>query len=312
MYITDKIFNNLTKKDNEYIQFLKSRIGSHVPKDIAKQMIEFALSKEQSLLAQNQIEQDCFYKKKPVQNPIAHIVLSQTGGGKTQVTKQLLKRDNNIICIDSDIYKKYNPLKEFIFRNYPTHFGYLTGIDCYLHRDYIYNKAIKEKYNILIELPPSTTQGLFNVDIDFLIKSGYNVVFHILAVSNINSLLSIHERYENQLAQNYDMPKLTDLNRALDSFEAMDKTLQELLKNNKINIKMYKRNPCKLAVINIACNKQEYLTTFRYLQKNDYNITIPTIKTRIKILQDKMQQRNAPQEEIEQLQKIIQIINKNY
>ena len=114
------------------------------------------------------IEKDIFFNKKRVKNPNINIVIGQAGAGKSSVTNLIIKEEPNTIILDSDKFKNYSPLKEIILKNFPTYFGHLTGLDSYLVRDYIYKKAFKKHYNILIEVTPSTSEELFNINFGFI------------------------------------------------------------------------------------------------------------------------------------------------
>ena len=76
--------------------------------------------------------------------------------------------------IDANIYKKYNPLSKIIIKHCPRYLEFLTDIDCYLHRDFIFEKAITFGYNIVMEITPSTKEGLYNIDFENLYKRGYS------------------------------------------------------------------------------------------------------------------------------------------
>lgn len=302
----EKIFCVMTKKDIEYIKFLQTRISPFITSNVAKEMIDFALSKKQSLKILKKIENDIFINKIPSDNPTVHIVISQAGGGKTVLSKKILQDYKNTVHIDSDKYKKYNPLSDLIIKNSPTYFGHLTGIDAYLHRDYIYDKAIKNHYNILIEVTPSTKEGLFNINLEKLNKEGYNVMAHILAVSKINSLLSIHERYENQLSQNLPDAKLTDLTRAIDSYYAVESILDQIRKFDFIDIKIYKRLD---GTVELTSNcKQASLEDLQRVRVDDFTRTLKNLNYRIAKINSQLNSRNAPDKQFLQFKKIEEII----
>ncbi|MBO5885056.1 MAG: zeta toxin family protein [Clostridia bacterium] len=306
-----KLFKNVTKKDNNYINFLKQKIGSHINKDIAEQMLNFALSKKQSKKISKQIKKDSLKNKTPNQNPIINIVISQTGAGKTSVSNLIQNSQLNTIFIDTDIYKKYNPLTDLILKYCPTYFGYLTGLDCYLHRDYIYDYAVKNKYNILIEVTPSTKDGLFNIDFNLLQSKGYKIILNVLAVSKINSLISVHERYENQINQNSKTPKLTDINRAVDSFVAVEQLLNNIKFSDNVIINLYKRIQDVAECVYQNVDKNNYVKNLNILQNEDKVQTLQTLQSRINSITKSMQNRNASPNQILQFEQIQKIINQD-
>lgn len=303
----NKLFEQTTKKNGNYIEFLRNRINPNVDSAIAEEMINFALSEEQFFCILEKIEKDCFCNKKPTKQPVIHIVVAQAGAGKSSVSNLIKQKMPNIVFIDSDKYKKYNPLKDLILQHCPTYFGYLTGLDSYLHRDYIYNKAINQKYNILIEVTPSTKEGLFNIDLNNLKDNGYKIVFNLLAVSKIDSLISIHERYEQELETSNCIPKLTDFDRAIDSVEAINKIAKQLY-NTQYDLNLFTReNNNTLFVSN---DKHNCLNIFEKLQQKNFEIAKQHAKERIETIKQKMQKRNAPIEQINQFEKIICLIEK--
>lgn len=118
-----------TKKDSDYIQFLKNRIFDDVPKNIASKMIKYALSKEQHNIILKKLEKDIFNNAKSQTLPKLHLIVSQTGGGKTVLKEYVKCIDKDAICINSDEYKKENPLSDFLLGNEPNLYGYLTALD---------------------------------------------------------------------------------------------------------------------------------------------------------------------------------------
>lgn len=303
-----KNFKELTLKSPEYLDFLKTRIAPHITQDLASEMLAFSLSQKHLLKIAETIKKDCFLGKIPTKTPEINIILGQTGAGKSYISKSILNNTPNTIFIDTDSYKKYNPFKDLILKHCPTHFGTLTGLDSYLIRDIIYQKALEQKYNILIEVTPSSKEKLFNIDIAKLQNLGYKINAHFIARANINSLLSIHERYEQQLLTHHPTPKLTDLNRALDSCLAIEQILKELININNVNISIYQYNNTQKL---IAKNKQNLLKIFKNAQNQDYLNSKQYIDTRINKIQELMQSRKAPKEQLQQFEKIKKIILKN-
>lgn len=324
-------------KSPEYIEFLKTRISPNVKTEVAEMMLEYALTPEEHQKSLNLIRHYCFDNKYSVQNPKIFLVISQTGGGKSGLTVRILKNNPNTVIIDSDAFKAFNPRKDEITKKYPTLYGFLTGLDAYLHRDEIYNQAIKNGYNILIEIAPSTKEKLFNIDFEELSRHGYTVDANILAVSRINSLISVHERFEGQIEAGMDAPKLTDLKRANDSYDAVVLVLDDLLKMDDVKLSIWKRAQEDYEVDRYSTNNlfiidqslvekdryPELVTTdknnaralFIQAREEDEKITLQNADERIKTIKRQMETRHAPTDQRAQLSKIEEIVydtHKNY
>lgn len=119
-------------------------ISPNVPPEIAKLMLAYRLSKEDYLAALQKIRKYVFCGKSPSEKPEAWLVFAQTGSGKSNLTAEVLRNNPNTCVIDSDAFKAFNPRKEEIIKEYPTLFGYLTGMDAYDHRDDVYKEALEK------------------------------------------------------------------------------------------------------------------------------------------------------------------------
>lgn len=301
------VFISLTEKNQDYITFLKNRIASHITPDLANEMIEFALSKAEHDKALNKIKADLFNKIKPSNKPTLHLVISQAGGGKTNLTKSIKDFLKIAIHIDSDEFKKYNPLNSLIIQNAPKLYNFLTGLDAYLHRDEIYDEALSSKYDLVLEITPSTKDHYFNVDFKKLIALGYRIEAHILAVSEINSMVSMYERYEQQISENYGSPKIPEVIRARDSFEAMNHVVEELAGLDFVNINIYKRGLTKDSFpVLISNSKSDAVNIYNFTKNNDYKKSMINIKERINAIVAKKQSRK---EDCTNLIKLFNTIN---
>lgn len=303
-------------KSLEYIAFLKSKISGMKP-EIEDLMIEYALTPEEHQIALEKTRHYCFGGKTPVENPTMFVVVAQTGGGKSNLTARILKENPNTVVIDSDAFKAFNPRKDEIIRKHPTLYGYLTRIDGYMHRDEIYEEAVSKGYNILMEIAPSTKDKLFCVDVEDLHKKGYTIEEDILAVSEINSLISVHERYEGQIEAEMDSPKLTELKRARDSYSSVELVLKDALNTDYVNVNLWKRGssepePGKVFMpspIFITSDKNVMLQLFRQARIDDQKKTLLNAADRIKIVKMQMDLRHAPTDQRSQLSQVEEIVN---
>lgn len=304
-------------KSPEYIEFLKTRISPNVKPEVAELMIKYALSPEEHMRVLKRVEDYCFAGKNPVENPKIYLVISQTGAGKSNLTSHLMKANHqNTVVIDSDAFKAFNPNRNHICAKYPTLYGFLTGIDAYLHRDEIYEKALKEGYNVLIEVAPSTKERLFNIDFKELGYYGYKIDANILSVSKINSLLSVHERFEGQIEARMNSPKLTDFKRANDSYDAVKLVLDDLLKTPNVDVNIWKR--CSYdeltngeflpSPIFLTGDKSKAKEVFDKARKEDEAKTLEEAPKRIKIVKEQMESRKAPTEQRAQFSQVEKMI----
>lgn len=307
---TTDLFNN--NKNKEYIKFLRSRIRPNISPEIANLMIKYAMTpkKHKEILAK--IENYCFSDKKSSEKPKLYIMISQTGSGKSLLAKEILNSNNNIMVIESEFFKLFHPKQKEIIKKYPTFYGYLTGLDSLLYKEEIYQKSLENKYNILMSIAPLDAKNDFDFLFDKPLKLGYEIEINIIAVSNINSLLSIHERYERQLKEHYHSPKLTDLGRATSSFGATKSSLKYLIQLPFTKINIWKRSPFNLdyfnAPIMITNEKSKALEFYENAIIQDEIETISNAKQRIEKIYQSMQNRSAPKEQFEQFEKVEQII----
>lgn len=291
-------------KPASYVEdVIKPRISSSVKPEVAELMMEYALTQESHADALSKIEEYCFAGKTPVENPTIYLVISQTGGGKSNLSSLVLSNNPNTVVIDSDAFKAFNPRREEIVKGFPTLFGFLTGVDAYMHRDEVYSKALREGYNVLIEVAPSTKERLFNIDFAELEKYGYLVNSNVLAVSELNSLISVHERYEGQIEAGMKNPKLTDLRRAQDSFAAVRLILEDLVSMPNASLNLYRRCAFSesevetsriLPPVLITSDKTSALQAYDEAIAQDQEITLKSADERIAKVRESMSKRNAP------------------
>lgn len=215
-------------------------ISDSISYSLGQSMLAHRMSDEEYLLAFMQVVHSAFANKTPDNNPTASILISQTGAGKTNLRNLILKNNPNIVIINPDLYKKFNPKLQKILEEDPTHLGALTGIDSYDHANNIRNLAIDKKYNLLFECAPSVKQGLIGIDLEALTAHNYDIKFHVMSVGNLISSMAIHYRYEKEITKNPSSceVKLTDLNRHDDSYKAVENVIRLL---DSTNISIYRR-----------------------------------------------------------------------
>ena len=290
----------------------KDRIYSELPEELKLLMRQYILSEDEHNMILQDIKKQSYANKKPVSNPTFYIVTGQTGSGKSNLTSYLYSQEENLVIIDSDKYKAYRPDSQEILDKHLAEYAFLTAPDSYLHRDEMVVDTMKLKYNILMESAPSEKEGLF-VDTDILRKAGYNVEIHALGVSSLNSVMSAHERYEALLEINDNAAKLTSIERHDDSYNSLGKTIMKEQRENEKKIKVYKRGTQRpfipKEIYNSADENRRYSCPYEALlsaQSQDLQKTLLTFEKRYNIVLNQMEIRQAPQKQIEQLEKIKQ------
>lgn len=283
------------------------RIHTNLPEELQELMRQHILPETEHLRILKDIMDESYQGKTPVESPKFTIVCGQTGSGKSNLTASLYNKNPNMVIIDSDKYKAYRPDNEQIQQSYSEYYAYLTAPDSYLHRDEMLVDALSKKYNILMECATSQKEGLF-IDISRLIQLGYEVEICALGVSSLNSLLSVHERYEELLTQGNKAAKLTNIARHDDSFISLNTAIKDTQNMPGVTVKVYERGkgptyfPYQVYSSDqderkFSCALEALLAT----QGKDEKLTIPTAEQRLAKIEDAMKKRGAPTQQIEQL-----------
>lgn len=285
-------------------------ISPSINDKLRKMMFEHILSDEDYLKVLYKIMADTFNKKSRASKPGAHILLSQTGGGKSNLRERILKENEGIVVIDSDSYKRFRDDSKAIQEKYPQFYGALTGIDCYDHVENISRFTMEQKYDFLIEGAPSVRQGVIGVNFDELQQLEYNISYDALAVGDIVSQMAVHKRYEKALmdAKLKNFAKLTDMDRHNDSYAAVALVLQNSSPDSKIEI--YRRgtdeeNRVPQRIESEKGNKIAILEEYRRRSNEEY-ITSLQFARDYEWVKKKMEERKAPELQRVQLNRVLQ------
>lgn len=225
------------------------------------------------------------------------------------MTAKLLRKNDNYIFVDSDKYKHFRFDAQEIAKRYPVIYPHLTASDGYDHAANIYEYAIDKKYNIIKESAPSAKKGLVDLDRNVLKAKNYRISVHILAVGELNSLLSVHERYELQIIHGLKTAKLTGIPRHDESYNVLIQNVKDIEPDKDISsINIYVRgineegyNPKQIYPSDKFASTEEAIISAR---KIDNEKTIKEFEPRYSLVLEEMNKRNAPQAQYEQLEKI--------
>lgn len=134
--------------------------------------------------------------KFPVENPVCVIVGGQTGSGKSGILgySQKLFADNNVIVLNSDEIKPYHPNETEIAKCHPDLYTKITDQESNTWTSKLFEDLRNEKYNIIFE-GTMWNNRIADDAIVKLIDLGYTVIVRGLATSELESKLSVLERY---------------------------------------------------------------------------------------------------------------------
>lgn len=314
-----EFIKNLPDTPQEILKFARRRVYPYISDSIkpslAKQMLEMRLSDKEYLSTLFKAMSVTFGREIVTSNnPTAAILVSQTGAGKTNLRMMINPKNSKYIVINPDLYKKYRFDADEIRKMDQTHFGALTGIDSYDHADNLRNYAMEKGYNVLIEVAPSMVQGLIGVNEKKLEAYGYELNLHVMAVGDLVSAISIHNRYESSIYvfAGKEDTKLTDLNRHDDSYMAVERCMKGLPPEM---ISLYVRgknaadNPIKLntegktttQIIDML-REERSRSNYNYVTGKGESSFITDYENIIKL----MKMRNAPEDEYSQINAIYQ------
>lgn len=136
----------------------------------------------------------------PVEHPQAVIIGGQTGAGKTGMIGYSRNQfvDGNVVIINSDDLKPFHPQSSEIARLYPELYTKVTDQESNTWTSDLFEDTMQAGYNLIFEGTMKNTRILGSIQ---RLKSlGYEVTVRGLSVCDLESMLSILERYNAQVA----------------------------------------------------------------------------------------------------------------
>lgn len=259
--------------------------------------------------------------KIPVERPISVIIGGQTGAGKSGLIGYSTKMfpDENVIIINSDEIKPFHPKSEEIARLYPKLYTKITDQESNTWTSQLFEELRKEGYNIIFEGTMKNNR-IADESITELQQLGYTVIVRGLAVCDLESRMSILERYEGQVAKK-GWGRLVVTEHHDQTYSGMPNTIDYIEKTNKFDIlEIFSRDeipdePVNIYAIHNPNSKkkiEETITGKRYVSKHqrkfgfnnakesiiksreeEYDKTLSSIENRIKCVMESMINRNA-------------------
>ena len=278
---------------------------------------KYKLSEEEHNKIYKKIEKEVFVNSTPQDEPIAVIVGGQPGCGKGGViayTKnQVEAKGKCIILITTDEYKPYHPNAIEIARKYPTEYVEIVEQDAGPWTGSIMKKAIDDKHNFIFE---GTLKNERILDrIKELKENGFNVTVRALAVPRLESLLTVHERYEKQM-EVLTYGRLISIEHHNKAYDGIPAVVDKIEKSGLCKVEVYLRGEeiGKPVKVYSSDEKNESFPTARIAleeyRKLEAKETIKTAQTRVNKLRESFIKRNAKESELKQLDELENWINK--
>lgn len=263
--------------------------------------------------------------KVPVKNPIAIIIGGQTGAGKSSLIGYSTKMfsDDNVIIINSDEIKPFHPKSEEIAKLYPKLYTKITDQESNTWTSRLFEELRKEGYNIIFEGTMKNNR-IADESITELQQLGYTIIVRGLAVCDLESRMSILERYEGQVSKK-GWGRLVVTDHHNQTYNGMPNTIDYIEQNLRYDVleifargenidepvNVYSKHnhssngKIKNAVEGRKC-VSKHSRTFGFnnaresvlkSREEEYEWVIPTLDGRIKNVMNSMEDRSASSEE---------------
>lgn len=263
--------------------------------------------------------------KTPVKNPIAIIIGGQTGAGKSSLIGYSTEMfsDDNVVIINSDEIKPFHPKSEEIARLYPKLYTKITDQESNTWTSRLFEELRREGYNVIFEGTMKNNR-IADESITELQQLGYTVVVRGLAVCDLESRMSILERYEGQVSKK-GWGRLVVTDHHNQTYNGMPNTIDYIEQNGRYDIlEIFARGEDLDEPVNVYAKHNQtskektkkaidgkkcvskHSRTFGFdnaresvlmSREEEYDWVMPTIDERIKAVMKSMSDRNATDEE---------------
>lgn len=274
--------------------------------------------------------------KTPGQSPISIIIGGQTGAGKSGMLgySERMFEDDNVIIINSDEIKPFHPKSEEIAKLYPDLYTKITDQESNTWTSKLFEELRQQGYNIIFEGTMKNNR-IADESITELERLGYTVIVRGLAVCDLESRISILERYEGQVATK-GWGRLVVPEHHNQTYKGMPETIKYISDTGRYDVlEIYARGEIPSEPIMIYSKHNDrttektqefllgrgfvskYSRTFGYEDAKDaiikereeeYDRVLLTAKERIKRVLDSMNSRNASDVERSMVLDVLQLV----
>ena len=151
----------------------------------------------------------------------------QTGAGKSRLVAMLAEQDPSAVLILIDELRQFHPQIDEIKQNYPNLLEEATMNDAYAWADMAKQIALEQGYSIINEKTLRDPDGIVG-SVQDNSSRGCKSDFHVLAVSELESALSVFERYMSMYTEGNTTARLTNMSYHTVTYNDMLATVKEL------------------------------------------------------------------------------------
>ncbi len=265
---------------------------------ILETLIEnYKLSKDEHIKILGILQKNIFKDKTPENNPSIMFVIGQPGCGKTTFIQNT--NLSNYIVINSDNYRQFSKYSEEILAKYPTYYTKFTNFDAHLWGDELFSYGISNGYSVLREKAPVDYSLL---ELIKTLASKYDVVINVVVTGNLSSLLATRERYEKEILKNNNA-RLSNVDSHNSCYDLLPDFILKCLKYGaKVNYVV----PINKAFEIISVDNDN-INLLEKIREESNKQSCCNYKARMDNIKNSMLNRNAPQEQFEELSRIEEV-----
>lgn len=272
----------------------------------------------------------------PQEHPVSVIVGGQPGSGKSGLLGYSSKMfpDNNVIIINSDEIKQFHPKNAEIATLYPDLYTAITGQESDPWTSKLFKDLRMLNYNIIFEIPMKNIR-IVDGSIKELQALGHTVIIRVLATCDVESRISILERYEGQI-QTSGWGRLVSPELHNAAYTGMPETVDFIEQNGFYDIlEVYTRgkgptepnlvysqhNETQKEKISAALKDKVQVSktpnSFGYAnaydsimakRQKEYHTVVPQSQKRLRSILDSMKKRKASNVELKMIMDIFKLI----
>jgi len=262
-------------------------------KQINELIEKYKLHQEEHNTILELLKKDLFADRVGEKEPSIMFVVGQPGCGKTTFIRSTSLSKYKII--NSDEYRHLSKYSKEILSKYPTQYAKLTNHDAHLWGDELFDYAIQNGYSVLREKAPIDFSLLEQIK---TIPNNYEVIINVVVEGNLESLLRTRERYEKEIRESNNA-KLSNIEAHNNCYNLLPTFISKCISHGiKVNY-IVKGN--KISTLN---NPLELLQDIREASNENASLNY---KERIDKINESMINRNAPEDQFNELSKIERI-----